>query len=120
MLNIYTHPKYTKHGCIPETGEIINLVTTSKTKGRLHHSGYLDVYVSCKDSHKFARAHRFIWECVKGSTADGYEVDHINTDRTDNKLSNLRCITMSENRKFASAKRTDNMRQLAHKMRSCI
>lgn len=33
--------------------------------------------------------HRWIWEQVFGPIPDGYEIDHINGVRTDNRLDNL-------------------------------
>lgn len=41
--------------------------------------------------------HRIIWEAFKGKIPEGYEIDHINTIRNDNRLSNLRLVTHKEN-----------------------
>ena len=41
--------------------------------------------------------HRLIWETFIGEIPDGYEIDHINTIRTDNRLDNLRLVTHKEN-----------------------
>lgn len=41
------------------------------------------------------RAHRIIWRLVTGEEPD--EIDHINGDRADNRWSNLRSVTGSEN-----------------------
>ena len=41
--------------------------------------------------------HRAIWETFVGPVPDGYEIDHINGDRLDNRLGNLRCVKHSEN-----------------------
>lgn len=43
-------------------------------------------------------AHRVIWVMVHGKWPDG-EIDHINGDRSDNRLDNLREVTRSENSK---------------------
>lgn len=43
-------------------------------------------------------AHRFIWEKLVGEIPDGYEIDHKNSIRHDNRLENLRCVTVQENR----------------------
>lgn len=42
--------------------------------------------------------HRLIYEAFCGKLPEGYEADHINFDRSDNRLVNLRCITIGENR----------------------
>lgn len=41
--------------------------------------------------------HRIVWETFNGDIPTGYEIDHLNTIRTDNKLENLRVCTKSEN-----------------------
>jgi hypothetical protein len=41
--------------------------------------------------------HRIIYETFVGPIPDGYEIDHINTIRDDNRLDNLRCITHKDN-----------------------
>jgi len=41
--------------------------------------------------------HRIVWETFNGDIPTGYEIDHINTIKTDNKLENLRVCTKSEN-----------------------
>lgn len=42
--------------------------------------------------------HCFIWEAFNGEIPKGYEIDHKNTVRDDNRLENLRIATPKENR----------------------
>ncbi len=52
------------------------------------------------------RAHRVIWALVHGAWPEA-DIDHINGDRSDNRLCNLRVVTRAENNR--NAKRpTDN------------
>ena len=44
---------------------------------------------------KLLRAHRIVWAIVKGDVPD--EIDHINGDRADNRIENLRRASRSEN-----------------------
>ena len=43
------------------------------------------------------KAHRFVYEYFNGKIPDGLQIDHINRDRTDNRISNLRVVTHREN-----------------------
>lgn len=52
----------------------------------------------CRDGkEKRFSVHRLVWEAFVGQIPDGYEIDHINTVRDDNRLSNLRVVTSKEN-----------------------
>lgn len=41
--------------------------------------------------------HRLVWETYNGPIPQGYEIDHIDGDKSNNALSNLRCVTHKEN-----------------------
>ena len=43
------------------------------------------------------RVHRIVWETFNGEIPDGYEIDHIEGNRADNRLKMLRCVTHKEN-----------------------
>ena len=60
--------------------------------GALSHSGY--VYISI--DRKTVLAHRIAWMMVHGEMPDKH-VDHINGDRTDNRIANLRLAVRSQN-----------------------
>lgn len=82
------------------------------TKGGLvyRYDSKQDKLILCKqcDSHngyklgsdskgKRFRVHRAIYETFIGEIPDGYEIDHINTVRDDNRIDNLRAVTHAEN-----------------------
>lgn len=80
-----------------ETG----LVTYRKSKGTakagdlagyVNHRGYKKV---CIDGEHYFM-HRIIWKMTHGADACG-EIDHINRNRKDNRLENLRDVTSKEN-----------------------
>ena len=66
-------------------------------KNAKHPTGYerIDLYRDGKYKKLFV--HRLVYEAFVGEIPEGYEIDHINTIRDDNRLSNLRCVTRKEN-----------------------
>lgn len=58
--------------------------------------GYLTIQVS-KPKRTPIKVHRLVYETFKGEISNGLQIDHINTVRNDNRLSNLRCVTSKEN-----------------------
>ena len=41
--------------------------------------------------------HRIVWEAFNGKIPEGHMIDHINRDKTDNRIENLRVVTRSQN-----------------------
>lgn len=62
--------------------------------GTVNKKGYRSICFPCK---KQAYAHRLIWEIHFGEIPDGMDVDHINHDRDDNRIENLRLVTRQGN-----------------------
>jgi len=66
--------------------------------------------------------HRGMWETFKGEIEKGNEIDHINGNKKDNRLENLRSVDLNQNRKFAQ-KEGHKLREIspkAHKMKRLI
>lgn len=59
--------------------------------------GYLQVHLSDRDSHRQVYVHRIVLEAFMGKCPKGYNVDHINRDKKDNRLRNLRYLPIEEN-----------------------
>lgn len=70
--------------------------------GRLSNQGYIRIAVGGKEH----QAHRVAWFLSYGSWPQG-EIDHINGDRADNRLVNLRDVTACQNR-MNQRQRSDN------------
>lgn len=58
--------------------------------------GYTQVWLG-GNIKKEVYVHRLAYELQKGKIKDGYEIDHIDNDVTNNSIKNLRMITKSEN-----------------------
>lgn len=69
--------------------------------GKLENSeaGYLceDGYVKVEINDKTTGAHRIIWELFNGPIPEGLEIDHIDRNRSNNLIENLRLFTRQQN-----------------------
>jgi hypothetical protein len=65
---------------------------------RVHSNGYLRVCLSVNGKHSDKYIHRLVANAFLGAADAGMHADHINGDRADNRLSNLRWLTPSANR----------------------
>lgn len=82
-------------------------------KPRTHPSGYLyyGLFIG-KGPNKqrlWRRGHRLVWETFKGKIKEGLEIDHIDGDKHNNKLENLRTVTRSENMLAAFERRRNKV-----------
>jgi len=68
-------------------------------KGRKTKIGYIQVELYKNGKGKFCSIHRLVWEGFHVPIPIGYEIDHVNTIRDDNRLVNLRCVTSKENKR---------------------
>ena len=77
---------------VKDDGTVINRF--GKKVGFKHKNGYMHVSINGKQ----VLMHRFVYEAFNGEIPEGYEIDHKNTVRDDNRLENLRIATPKENR----------------------
>lgn len=78
---------------VKDDGTVINRF--GKQVGFTNKHGYRYIQIGSKRIGE----HRFVWEAFNGEIPEGMEIDHINTNRADNRLENLRLVTISENRR---------------------
>lgn len=81
----------------PETGVFVRLNSMrsdriGKQATGLHSKGYARIFVEDRKHY----AHRLAWLYVHGKWPDG-DIDHINHDKTDNRIENLRDVSRSTN-----------------------
>ena len=76
-----------------------NTKNAGKKAGAPHCSGYLQVTVNGQNY----LCHRIIWALVNDDLGE-LDIDHINGNRDDNRICNLRAVTRAVNRKNAAAK----------------
>jgi hypothetical protein len=92
-MSINLHAKFVyAEGKIYHKFSVGNVLAGS-IAGYLHHGGYLIVRVDGVQT----PVHNIIWKMHFGEIPEGYEVDHIDTIKTNNLISNLRLATRQQN-----------------------
>jgi len=82
-----------------QTGQLLRKIKTSNSTragdivGSTESSGYLQVKVN-RVSY---RVHRIIYKLLRGDFNEELQIDHINRNRADNRIENLRLVTTEEN-----------------------
>lgn len=71
--------------------------------GSVGKHGYLTVMVDGKRYY----AHRIVWELANGPIPPDKFIDHIDGDKVNNRLANLRLVTLSENQRNAKFPRNN-------------
>jgi hypothetical protein len=92
----------------PSTGILSRCVTrgsgvTGRQSGNLSNNGYLQMCIDYQRQY----AHRMVWLYVHGVLPSG-AIDHIDGDRTNNRISNLRDVSVSLNNQNKRQARSDN------------
>ena len=110
----------------PDTGEFIRKTSVRgpnckiglPTSNVVNSVGYLRIMV---DGIRY-QAHRLAWVYIYGDISENLVIDHINRDRADNRLCNLRLVTQiqnTRNRKINVNNTTGNTGIYWHKRDEC-
>ena len=83
-----------------ENGNIYNKDGSLK-RLKINSKGYLFSNFYYKGRSHCHLAHTVIWKAYFGYVYKGYEIDHVNNNRQDNRLVNLQLLTKSQNNKKA-------------------
>lgn len=66
--------------------------------------GYLSLNLSRNGKVKHFRVHRLVWEAFNGPIPEDMQVNHINEDKSDNRLENLNLMTPKENTNWGTGR----------------
>ena len=85
---------------VDETGRVFrkknneNIVECDQSISK---TGYKVITCKVNGVRHTTKVHRIVFEAFNCEIPDGMVIDHINTIKTDNRIENLRCVTMKEN-----------------------
>lgn len=83
---------------VSDTGIIFNIKKGTVMKTHVNMHGYEEVTLSSVKSGKSKmRVHRIVYESFNGKVKDDLVIDHIDNNKLNNNLSNLRKLTNREN-----------------------
>jgi hypothetical protein len=112
--NYKPHPKYTDYYCDPTTADVM----TGKGKHlepKIDGNGY---YYVCPYT-KYT-LHRFVYECANGlMIPKGKEIDHIDNNKQNNKISNLQLLTHQQNMKKRDNTFVKDNHKHKHHIKAC-
>ena len=120
MNNLKVHPVYTHYAYNTSDNNIYHVKLNNVVKQRKINSDYTMCMVSNDETQKNMLCHRFIWECCNSLIPKNYEIDHINKIKTDNRIDNLRCVTMQENRQYRDHTNIIKYGKIAHTLKRFI
>ena len=82
-----------------ENGLVYSIVgKRRRVAGTKHNAGYLKVSAGPTRQERYhILNHRLVWLAVHGPVPDGYEINHKNGSKRDNRLDNLELVTRSQN-----------------------
>lgn len=97
---------------ISNDGRVLRNIKSKKVHRQfLAKNGYYVVNVKVGKDWKVQTVHSLVAECWLGPRPEGYVVDHINRDRTDNYHGNLRYVTYKDNLHNTSEESYSNVLQ---------
>ena len=65
-------------------------------------SGYCKVKLYLNKVSKCSSVHRLVWLAFNGSIPENYQINHLNENKTDNRLENLSLCTAKENMNYGT------------------
>ena len=105
-IMFYKHPKYKKY-LASKCGKILSLKRKEKRILKLHirGNGYLGFQLFENNARKDYYIHRFVFETFNGEIPVDKQVDHIDSCKENNSITNLQLLTQAENARKSHCKK---------------
>jgi len=87
--------------CVTDTGEVINVKRNRKLSCTQRKDGYVQVGLWNNGKMKQCYLHRVVYQAFNGAMPDGTQINHIDGNKANNSLSNLECVSASDNQRHA-------------------
>ena len=97
-VKYYKHPKFSNYAASKD-GDVINVKKNKVMSMIKNNCGYLHFNIYNKDLKKIKTnlQHRFVYEVFNGKIPSHLEIDHLNENKTDNRIKNLQLLTHKQN-----------------------
>jgi hypothetical protein len=113
------HPVF-KNYKADRDGNLYNIIRDKTIKGSIIASGYQIITVQYDGKSVIKQAHVFVYECFKGVVQDGYEIDHIDNNKLNNRLDNLQALTVAEHHKKTRNENPDTGKKTGLKLAKAV
>ena len=97
-VKYYKHPEFSNYAASKD-GDVINVINKKIISKIKNNCGYLQFSIYNKNLKKTKTffQHRFVYEVIKGKIPSHFEIDHVNGNKTDNRIKNLQLLTHQQN-----------------------
>ena len=116
----FVHPIFDLYAS-DENGNVIDIIKKIPNQGIKKNNGYMFCSIrKYGGQQKMYNVHRFVWECHNGLIPEGKVIDHINSNKEDNRLCNLQLITQQQNCKKSAKDRDYSFAAHNHENKKCV
>ena len=96
-MNLKEIKDYPNYSLDLNNNEVYSNYKKGYLKPNTHEKGYYEIHLCKNSKKKIFKLHRLIYEVYYGIIPDKMQVDHIDNNRQNNNIENLRLVTQSQN-----------------------